>query len=138
MNNSKQKTTFFTIISIECIIISLLLYTHSKSDFEETIHLTGYNEFWKASLNIHLNYDTELIINPKRKDMEIPSKMTVNLIIDDDNIYSNIIQYEPSKNEGLLGEYMLNLDSNRYFTTKTTEVYLQIIYNNNETKILLN
>ena len=37
------------------------------------IDLNGNNAYWKASLNISLGYNSELIIQPRRHDIFIPS-----------------------------------------------------------------
>jgi len=107
-----------------------------KSD--DSIDLTGSNNFWKASLNINLKYDSELIIYPRRDDFNIPSEININIFVNKNCVYSGRLKYIPDSNKKLLGKYKISLISNYYFKEDINNVYIIIKYNNKSSSIALN
>jgi hypothetical protein len=102
----------------------------------------GY-DFWHASLNIHLQYDTELIITPQRDDFKIPSEISADIITNDKCVYTGKLEYIPdSFNKNYLGSYRVRINSDDiisddYFKKDNNEVYIIIRFNNESSKIIL-
>ena len=119
-----------------CLIIYMINTNPLKSD--DSIDLTGSNNFWKASLNINLKYDSELIIYPRRDDFNIPSEININIFVNKNCVYSGRLKYIPDSNKKLLGKYKISLISNYYFKEDINNVYIIIKYNNKSSSIALN
>jgi len=125
------------IISINLCITFYLANQNSNSLKEEdTIDLVGNNKFWKASLNIHLNYDSELIIRPRRDDFNIPPELSIDIMVDGNSLYTDTLEYIQEPNN-FLGKSMVVLDSDDYFNKDTDEIQLIIRYDNEISTIVL-
>lgn len=117
-----------------------IIAKYNEKTFEQNqiIDLSGNNMYWKASLNISMDYNSELIIQPRRNDFLIPPEITANIIEDEEIIYSVDLQYIPHEsNPRFLGRYVVYFDSGDYFKHNIEEVILNITYNDNDISILL-
>lgn len=133
---------FISIMFISlCVILFVMNTTSAKPT--GTIDLEGGNDFWHASLNIHLQYDTELIITPQRDDFKIPSEISADIITNDKCVYTGILKYIPdSFNKNYLGSYRVRINSDDiisddYFKKDNNEVYIIIRFNGQSSSILL-
>jgi hypothetical protein len=132
---------FIGVIFISLCLTFYVSYTTSAKP-TGTIDLTGSKDFWRASLNIHLQYDGELIIMPIRNDFEIPSEISTDIIVNNKCVYTNTLKYIPDSNKNLLGRYMARIDSDDiisgdYFKRSNDEVYINIRSNGESSSILL-
>lgn len=138
----KRKTLFILIGTIFiglCLIIYLINANSSKQTSKQTtIDLTGGNNFWQASLNIQLEYDSELIIRPGRDDFKIPSEISIDIIVDNKRVYTDRLKYIPDP-QFRLGEYTrVRFKSKDYFKKDIRNVYIIIKYNGESSSISLN
>lgn len=126
------------IVSIVIVFISLIYVITAFSTKQDTsIDLKGENNFWQASINIHLKYDSELIIRPSRDDFKIPSEINVNIFINNKCVYTDKLKYIPSSNKNLLGQYMVTLNSADFFKKNINNIYITIESNNKSSSLLL-
>ncbi len=135
---TKKAFIFIGILVISLCLIFYITNTNSSKHTDTTIDLKGANNFWKASLNIHMNYDSELIIQPQRDDFNVPPEINVDIIVNDKCVYTDGLKYIPNSNKELFGNYFVRLNSNDYFTKDTKNIDLIIKYNNERSSKLLN
>lgn len=135
---TKKAFIFIGILVISLCLIFYVKNTNLSKYTDTTMDLKGANNFWKASLNIHLNYDSELIIQPQREDFNVPPEINVDIIVNDKCVYTDGLKYIPNSNKELFGNYFVRLNSNDYFTKDTKNIDLIIKYNNERSSILLN
>lgn len=126
------------ILFISLFTFFFLFNTNSENN-NKTIDLKGSNIIWSASLNIILNHDSELIIRPQREDYEVPSEISVEIIVNENSVYIGNLEYIPDTNGFLIGKYMVNLNSGDYFNKDIEDKYVYIIirYNDESSSILL-
>ena len=126
------------ILFISLFTFFFLFNTNSENN-NKTIDLKGSNIIWSASLNIILNHDSELIIRPQREDYEVPSEISVEIIVNENSVYIGNLEYIPDTNGFLIGKYMVNLNSSDYFNKDIEDKYVYIIirYNDESSSILL-
>ena len=124
-----------TFVSL-CLVVYIVYPTFSNS--ASSIDLTGSNNLWKVSLNVHLKHDSELIICPRRDDFNIPSEINVNVIVNNNSIYNGKLKYISDSNKKFLGKYMTNLISDSYFKRDTNNVCIIIKYNGKSNSLTLN
>jgi len=129
---------FIGIIFISVFTIFYLINTNTVNN-SKTIDLKGSNIIWSASLNINLKYDSELIIRPQREDYEVPSEISVEIIVNENSVYIGNLKYIPDTNGFLIGKYMVTLISGDYFNKdiEDEEVSIIVRYNNESSSILL-
>jgi len=127
------------IVSISLFIAFYLTSQNSNPlNDEDIIDLVGNNKLWNASLNIQLNYDSELRIKPRRDDFNIPPEINIELIVNGNSLYTNTLEYVPNKNNNILGTYMVVLDTDDYFNKDIDDVQLIIRYDNESSTLFLN
>jgi len=90
------------------------------------IDLVGRNDFWKASLNINVGYDSELIVRPIREDFDIPSEIDIIIIYNNNVLYNTKLEYIPNKNKNLLGKYSAKINSDEFFNENIDNIQLII------------
>ncbi|WP_315122459.1 hypothetical protein [uncultured Clostridium sp.] len=129
---------FIGVMFISLYLIFYVINTNSSKHANSIIDLTGSNGLWKASLNIHFKYDSELIIRPMSDNFEVPSEISIDIIADNNCVYTDRLKYIPDSNEKLLGEYMLALISDDYFKKDIKDVDIIIRFNDESSSILLN
>jgi hypothetical protein len=140
-----KRNVFIVFIGIMIISLFSLFYAIKTNSAKPTgtIDLEGGNDFWHVSLNIHLQYDSELIITPKRDDFKIPSEISTDIIVNNNSVYTDRLKYIPdSFNKNYLGSYRVRLNSDEiisddYFKKDNNEVYIIIRFNNESSKIIL-
>jgi hypothetical protein len=125
--------------------VCLIFYVVNTSSAKPTgtIDLKGGNDLWHASLNIHLQYDTELIIQPARDDFKIPSEISADIIINNKCVYTGKLEYATdSTNKDSLGTYRVRINSDDiipsdYFKKNNNEVYIIVRFNGQISSVLL-
>jgi hypothetical protein len=134
-----KRKTLFMLIGIIFIGLCLIIYLiNANSSKQTTIDLTGGNDLWQASLNIQLDYDSELIIQPGRDDFNIPSEISIDIIVNNKRVYTDRLKYIPDP-QFRLGQYTkVRLTSKDYFKKGTKNVHIIIRYNGESSSILLN
>lgn len=135
-----MKKKFLIVLILILLGLCLTFYIINAISAKTTneIHLEGKDTFWKASLNINLNYDSELNIRPRRDDFIIPSVIDIDIVVNNKYVYNDILKYvEDIDGSSLLGKYTVKLNSSDYFNHKTKEVHIIIKYNNESSTILL-
>lgn len=140
LKERKFQKKYVVMVAALCFCLFIFLMLQGSFEQNRIIDLNGNNEDWKASLNISTNYNSELIIQPRRDDFPIPDKITANIIEDEEIIYSVDLQYLPHKsNSRLLGRYVVYFDSSDCFkhAHNIEEVVLNITYNENDISIVL-
>lgn len=138
-----KRKTFFMLIGIIFIGLCLIFYlinanSSKQTSKQTTIDLTGGNGFWQVSLNIQLEYDSELIIRPGRDDFKIPSEISIDIIVNNKRVYTDRLKYIPDP-QFRLGQYTkVRLTSKDYFKKGTKNVHIIIRYNGESSSISLN
>jgi hypothetical protein len=140
-----KRNVLKTFIGIIFIGVCLIFYVVNTSSAKPTgtIDLKGGNDLWHASLNIHLQYDTELIIQPARDDFKIPSEISADIIVNSKCVYTSKLEYTiNSNNKDSLGTYRVKINSDDiipgdYFKNKNNEVYIIVRLNGQSSSVLL-
>lgn len=109
----------------------------SSSKTINEINLEGKDTFWKATLNVNFSHDSELNIRPRRDDFNISSEIDINIIINDESVYNNELEYIEDPQGSLLGKYTVSINSSNYFDKGIEEVYLIIKHNSEISTIIL-
>ncbi len=125
--NKKHLQILFFIISISLIVSFYLVNKNSTTtNMPNIIDLVGRNDFWKASLNINVGYDSELIVRPIREDFDIPSEIDIIIIYNNNVLYNTKLEYIPNKNKNLLGKYSAKINSDEFFNENIDNIQLII------------
>ena len=108
------------------ISICLILYvTRTNISKNSIIDITGNNDVWRASLNIHLSYNNELVIRPATDEFEPPSEISIDILVKDKSIYTDKLEIIKNDKTSKLGIYKCTFDSNKYLE-KTTNMYMRL------------
>lgn len=124
MNTKRKKyiSLFIILIGI-CIII----FFTSNTFLKHSTDLTGKNTYWKVSLNISPSSNSVLIVNPRRDDFILPTKMQIELLKNNKVIYKDNLMYKPYKS-GKLGSYKTNFSFNSSLFDNYNNLNLRISY----------
>ena len=79
--------------------------------------------------------DSDLRIQPFRDDFDIPTDISIDIIVDNNIVYTDNLKYEVA-NE-YLGIYSAYIDSKELFKRNIKEVYITIRFNDDSSSILL-
>lgn len=139
-----KRNVIKVLIGIMFISLCLILYVTNTTSLKHTgtLDLTGGNDLWKVILNVHLQYDSELIIEPGSDNFKIPPKISIDIIVNNNCVYTDRLEYIPSSNKKFLGKYMVKIDSDDiipddYFKKNNSKVYVVIKFNDQSSSILL-
>lgn len=135
-----KRNVFKVFIVITFIVLCLIFYIANTTFSKPTgsIDLTGGNDFWKAYLNIHLQYDSVLMIVPGSDSFSIPSEISIDITVNNKCIYTDRLKYIPNSNKNSLGKYTATIKSNELFKKDISNVYLIIRFNDKSSSIMLN
>lgn len=125
-----MKRNFLRIITIIGFIgICLILYiTQFNMVKNRIIDMTGNNDEWKTSLNMHIGYNNELVITLVTEKFEPPSEIFVDILVKDKSVYNNKLKIKQD-NFPHSGIYRCYFDSIKYLEKNYKDVSVFVNFN---------
>ncbi len=131
----KRNMLKFTLI---IFLVSMIFYmTSCNMAKNTTIDMTGRNDMWRASLNMNIGYNNELVITLSTEEFEPPSEVVVDILAKGRNVYSDKlkIRKDDFPHSGI---YKSNFDSIKYLEKNYKDVSIVVSFNDETITILLN
>lgn len=125
---------FIFIIFLVSIVFNVSSCSMAKNT---TIDMTGRNGMWRASLNMNIGYNNELVVTLATEEFEPPSEVTVDVFAKGESVYSNKLKI---KKDDFLhsGIYKSNFDSVNYLEKNYKDVSIVVSFNDESITIPLN
>lgn len=116
-------------IALITILTSMVLYMIScNMEKNKTIDMTGNNDVWRASLNISIGYDNELVIKLVTEEFDPPSKINVDVLAKEKSVYSDNLKM--IKNDfPHSGIYKSSFGSVKYLEKNYKDVSIVVVFN---------
>lgn len=120
------------------IVIFLFIYMIRFSIMRNTIiDIVGNNNMWKASLNMQIGYNNELVITLTTEKFEPPSEIFVDILVKDKSVYTDKLEIEDN-NFSQFGIYKCNFNSIKYLEKNYKDVSVTVSVNDELITIPLN
>ncbi len=123
--NHLKIITIIVFIGI-CLIFFITRFNMTKN---RGIDMTGRNDEWRASLNIAIGYNNELVITLVTEEFEPPSEVFVDILVKDKSVYKNKLEIEHD-NFPHSGIYKSYFDSIKYLEKNYKDVSVFVNFNN--------
>ena len=117
------------IIALITILMSMVLHMIScNTEKNKTIDMTGNNDVWRASLNINMGYDNELVIKLVTEEFDPPSKIIVDVLAKEKSVYSDNLKIieDDFPHSGI---YKRSFGSVRYLEKNYKDVSIVVVFN---------
>lgn len=111
------------------VVVSLIFYsTRSPMRKNTTIDMIGENDGWKASLNMNIGYNSQLVVTLVTEDFEPPSKISIDILAKDQIVYNDKLTIVKDKFPHF-GMYKGSFDSSKYLERNYKDVSVLINFN---------
>lgn len=134
-----MKPKHLKIITIVGIIgICLIIYiTRFNLSTNKNIDMTGNEDAWRASLNVQIDYNNELVITLITEEFKPPSEVFVDILVKDKSVYNSKLKRE--QDDFLhAGIYKEHFDSIKHLERNYEDVSVLVSVNDETIKIPLN
>jgi hypothetical protein len=109
-----------------CLILYIVRYNMTKN---RIIDMTGSNDAWRASLNMAIGYNNELVIKLVTEEFEPPSEVFVDILVKNESVYNKKLEIEHD-NFPHSGIYKCYFDSIKYLEKNYKDVSVFVNFNN--------